>query len=503
MIRPLLAAMMLALPALPAAAQDLPQLRVAIPQDADALDPALGRAYVQRVALLNMCDSLFTYDDKLAIVPRLATGYEWTDSKTLVVKLRPGVTFQDGTPVDAASVKYNMIREATLPGSARASDVGSLDRVEIIDPLTVRFVTKTPDTVFLSQLAVRAGTLVSPTAAEAAGRNFALHPVCAGPYKFGERVAQDRIVIERVPDYWDAANYHFSRVTFRPMPDGAVRLANLQAGAIDVNMDVPPLDAERVRKDPKLSMVAFDGLGYVGITINLAHSAPGQTPLGMDARVRKALELSIDREGLVQTVYAGAHAITAQPLPPSSPFYSAALAPPKRDVAKAKALLAEAGVKLPVSVTLTVINQPDAVQAGEVIQAMAAEAGFDVKLNAMEFASSLDAVYRGDFAAYLIGWTGRPDADGNLRDLLYSGAAQNAPGYNSKSFDHLLDQARSISDMPTRRGLYAQVFEQLHQDLPIVYLYAPRWLFGFSAKVQGFVPVADGMLRLGGVSMKN
>jgi peptide/nickel transport system substrate-binding protein len=496
----ILAAAILAL-AIPAFAQDLPQLRVAFSEDADALDPSLGRTYVGRVAMLNMCDSLFTYNEKLAIAPRLATGFEWADSRTLVVKLRPGVTFQDGTPVDAAAVKYSIERHGSMAGTARKGDVGSLDHVEIVDKLTVRFVLKTPDVVFLSQLAVRAGVLVSPKAAEAAGRDFALHPVCAGPYRFVERVAQDHITIERVPDYWDSPNQHFSRVVFRPITNGSVRLANLQAGSVDVNMNVPPVDMPQVRADKRLSMLVFDGLGYSGITINLGRSPPGQTPFGTDARVRRAFELSIDREALVQAVYAGAHATTAQPVPPSSPFYSPALEPPKRDLAKARALLAEAGVKLPLAVNLTVINAPDQVQAGEVIQSMAAEAGFEVKLNAMEFASSLDTVAGGNYAAYLVGWSGRPDADGNIRDLLYSGAPQNMPGYHSTAFDGLIDQARAVSDMDQRRGLYARAFEQVHQDLPILYLYAPRWLFGLSAKVQGFVPVADGMLRLGGVSL--
>ena len=119
MRRSVLAAALFVVPILPVAAQDLPQLRVAMSQDADALDPTLSRAYVQRVATLNMCDGLFTYNDKLAIVPRLATGYEWADSRTLVVKLRPGVTFHDGTPVDAAAIKYSMERHATMSGSAR------------------------------------------------------------------------------------------------------------------------------------------------------------------------------------------------------------------------------------------------------------------------------------------------------------------------------------------------------------------------------------------------
>jgi peptide/nickel transport system substrate-binding protein len=501
MLKTFLATAVLAMPILPSVAQDLPQLRVGFSEDADALDPTLGRAYVGRVAMLNMCDSLFTYNDKLAIVPRLATGYEWVDSRTLVVRLRPGVTFHDGTPVDAAAVKYSLERHATLAGSARKGDVSSLDHVEIVDPLTVRFVLKTADVVFLSQLAVRGGVLVSPKAAEAAGKDFALHPICAGPYRFVERVAQDHITIERVPDYWDAANYHFSRVIFRPITDGSIRLANLQAGALDVNMNVPPVDADRVRKDPRLALHVFDGLGYAGITINLGRSPPGQTPFGLDARVRKAFELSIDREALVQTVFAGAHAVTAQPVPPTSPFYAPAVVPPRRDVAKAKALLAEAGVKTPLQVVLTVINAPDSIQTGEVIQAMAAEAGFDVKLNAMEFAVSLDTVYGGNYTAYLVGWTGRPDADGNIRDLLYTGAPQNAPGYHSTVFDGLIDQARAVPDMAQRVGLYARAFEQIHQDLPILYLYAPRWLFGMTAKLQGFVPVADGMLRLNGMTL--
>ena len=501
MLKSLRAAALLLAAASSAVAQELPQLRVAFSEDADAFDPTLGRAYVGRVALLNMCDSLFTYNDKLELVSRLATSHQWIDSRTLVVNLRPGVSFHDGTPVDAAAVKYSLERHATLSGSARKGDVSSLDHVEIIDPLTVRFVLKSADVVFLSQLGVRAGVLVSPKAAEAAGKDFALRPICAGPFKFTERVAQDHITIERVADYWDAANYHFSKVTFRPITDGTVRLANLQAGAVDINMNIPPVDAERVRKDPKLVLTVFDGLGYNGITINHARSAPGQTPFGTDARVRKAFELSIDRAALVQTVFAGVHAPTAQPVPPTSPFYIQDVAVPPRDLAKAKALLAEAGVKLPYVLTLTIINAPDSIQTAEVIQAMAAEAGFDVKLNAMEFAVSLDTVYGGNYAAYLIGWTGRPDVDGNIRDLLYTGAPQNAVGYSNKNFDTWIDEARAISDLPQRRVLYGKAFAQLHQDLPIIYLYGPRWLFGMTNRLQGFVPVADGMLRLGGVSL--
>ncbi len=493
------AAALALLSAVPVSAQELPQLRVAFPEDADAMDPTTGRAYVQRVAMLNMCDSLFTYDDKMQVVNRLAVGHEWADSKTLVVKLRPGVKFQDGTPVDAAAVKYSLERHATFPGSARRGDVGSLERTEVVDPLTVRFVLKAPDVVFLSQIAVRAGVLVSPKAAEAAGKDFALNPVCAGPYKFTERVAQDRIVMDRVADYWDAANYHFSRVTFRPIADSTVRLANLQAGSIDINMNVAPIQADAVRKDPKLKLHSFDGLGYTGLTLNLGRSAPPTTQFATDARVRRAFDLAIDRQAIVDVVFAGVHAPNAQPVPPSSPFYVPGIAVPKRDVARARALLAEAGVKTPYPITLTVINNAENVQVAEVLQSMVAEAGFELKLSTMEFVSSLDNADKGNYTAYMVGWTGRPDADGNLRDLLYTNAPTNYVGWKVPAFDGLLDSARSVADMGQRMGFYTKAFQMLREELPIIYLYSARWSFGMSAKVEGFAPVPDGMLRLNGV----
>ena len=498
--RTTLLGLLAALPlALPAAAQELPQLRVAFSEDADVMDPTTGRAYVQRVALLNMCESLFDYNAKMQIVPRLALSYEWADAQTLVVKLRPNVSFNDGTPVDAAAVKYSIERHQTFTGSARRGDLASLTAVEIVDPLRVRFKLKGPDVVFLSQLGVRAGVLVSPTASEAAGKDFGQRPVCAGPYRFLERVAQDRIVLEKVPNYWDGANYHFSRITFRPISDSTVRLANLRAGAIDINMNVPPTLADEVRKDPKLKLHTFDGIGYTGLTVNMGRNGTTPGPFGTDKRIRQAFDLAIDREAIVNVVFNGVHAANAYPVPATSPFFDASLPQPKRDVAKAKALLAAAGVKLPFVVPLTVINNPEAVQVAEVMQSMVAEVGFELKLNTMEFVSTLNAADKGDYTAWTVGWTGRPDADGNLRDLLYTGAGTNYVGYKNPAFDTLLDQARSTADMAVRMATYRQIYTLLRDDLPIIYLYSARWNFGMAAKVEGFDPVADGMLRLGGV----
>ena len=500
-------AALLALPMAPALAPALAQepptqtLKIGLREDADLLDPTLSRTYVGRIVLVSLCQSLFTYNDKLQIVPELAAGYEWSDSKTLVVKLRPGLTFHDGSPMDAAAVKYSLERHATMSGSARKSDVASMDHAEVVDPTTLRIVLKSPDAVFMSQLAVRAGVVVSPKAAEALGKDFGLHPVCAGPYKFVERIAQDRIVLDRFAEHPDAANYHFTRVTYQPIVDSNVRLANLRAGSIDISESIVPNDVAAVRKDPKLKLIAFGGLGYTGITFNVGHGPRADTPFGRDPRIRRAFELAIDRAAIVQVVYGGLYDVVAQPVPPTSPFYAPEVQPPARDIAAARALLLQAGVKTPVTLNLMVTNSPDAQQTGEVIQAMAAEAGFDVKLNAMEFATSLGAADRGDYEAFLIGWSGRPDADGNIRDLLRTGGPLNNGTYSNPTFDGLLDQARMVNDMAQRRALYGRAFEVVHQDLPLMYLYSAKNIVGMSARVSGFVPVADGMIRLAGVEL--
>ena len=298
MIRPLLACLLALLP-LAAHAQTL---RIALREDADILDPTLGRTYVGRIVFAGLCDKLFDIDDKLQIVPQLATGYEYTDPKTLLIHLRPGVKFQDETAMDAAAVKYSLDRHATMAGSARRSEISAMDHVDVVDPLTVRIVLKAPSAPFLSQLTDRAGMVVSPTAAQAEGKDFGLHPVCAGPMKFVERVAQDHVTLERFADYWNKDAIHFDRVIYQPIPDSSVRLANLQAGSVDLVEFIVPTDTDAVKRDGKLRLVTYDGLGYQGITFNTANGPQAQTPIGQSALVRQAFSLAIDRDALMPLI---------------------------------------------------------------------------------------------------------------------------------------------------------------------------------------------------------
>jgi peptide/nickel transport system substrate-binding protein len=498
MRRLLLATACVLITAMPAFSQTL---RIALRQDLDVLDPTLATTYVGRIVFAGLCDKLFDIDEKLNIVPQLATGYEWADDKTLVIHLRSGVKFQNGEMLDAVAVKFSLERHLTLPGSFRKSEVSSIDHVEVVDSATVRIVLKSPSGAFLAQLTDRAGMILPPKAAEAAGKDFGAHPVCSGPFKFVERVPQDHVTLARFPDYWDAKDIHFDKLVYQTLVDPSVRLANLKAGTVDMTTDVVPTDAAAIKADPKLRLVVYDALGYFGITNNLANGPRANNPYGRSALVRQALDLAIDRAALVKVVFNDMFTPSVQAVPPSSPFYDEGLEVPARDVAKAKALLQQAGVTLPVKLDLLAFNDSDILQASEVIQSMAAEAGFDVHIQAMEFASSLQAAVHGDFQAYMIGWSGRVDIDGNTYAFLHSGQSNNSSDYSNATVDKLLDEARGTVDVARRRTLYAQMWPILRQDLPNTYLWNARNIAAMTAKLQGFRPVPDGMIRVQGLEM--
>ncbi len=478
-----------------AVAQTPATLRIGMRDDPDMLDPAFSRTYVGTVVMTAICDKLFDFDAKLAIVPQLASSYEWADSKTLLIHVRPNVTFQDGEPLDAAAVVFNLQRDLTTQGSFRRSEIGAMDHAEIADPMTVRVVMKQPFSPFVAALTDRAGMMVAPKAAEAAGKDFGLHPVCAGPFSFVDRVAQDHITLQRFAGYWAADRIHYDRVTYQVIPDSSIRRANLEAATLDI-AEVAPLDVDALSHNARLAIVSAPSLGYGALSVNVGNGPRADTPLGRDPRVRLAFDLAMDRKALNEVVFAGLYVPNAQATSPIAPLYDPAIAVPGPDIPRAKALLKAAGVTTPLRVDLLVYNTPQGVQAGEVIQSMAAEAGFDVHVVAAEFGTALAAVVRGDYQITLGGWSGLLDTDSNSWSFLHSGGALNNAHYANPKVDDLLDQARVASDIAKRRELYGAVSRQVNEDLPLIYLWTPRNIEGVSRQVAGFALLADGLLRL-------
>jgi peptide/nickel transport system substrate-binding protein len=472
-------------------------LRIGLAEDPDVLDPTLARTFVGRVVFAALCDKLFDIDDKLNIVPQLATSYAWSaDNKALTIKLREGVTFHDGEKLDAAAVKYSIERHKTMAGSNRRGELAPVTSVEVVDPLTVRLDVSAPFSPLLAQLADRAGMIVSPKAAQAAGDKFGSHPVCAGPFRFVERVAQDRIVLERFPGYWNKAAIHFDKVIYTPIPDSTVRLANLRSGQLDFIERLAASDVPQVKSDSKLRISKITEIGYQGITINVGKSDFAQkNPLGRDPRVREAFELALDRDGIVQVAMDGEADPGNQWVAPNNPFYANNVPVPSRNVARAKALLQEAGVPNP-SFTLMTPTTADAQRIAQVVQAMAREAGFDVKILSTEFATSLDLADKGQFDAYVLAWSGRADPDGNIFSFDACKQPLNYAGYCKPEIDDLLKRSRTAGDVGERKKLYGDIAAIVLKDRPIVYLFHRHWLYAYSSKLTGFRTVPDGLVRV-------
>lgn len=477
-------------------------LRVGLAEDPDVLDPTLARSFVGRIVFSALCDKLFDIDEKLNILPQLASSYEWSaDSKALTLKIRQGVTFHDGEKLDAAAVKFNLERHKNLAGSNRRGELAPVTSIDVMDPSTVRLNLSAPFTPLLAQLTDRAGMMVSPKAATAAGDKFGSHPVCSGPFKFAERVAQDRIVLEKFPNYWNKEAIHFDKVIYTPIPDATVRLANLKSGQLDFIERMASNDVEGVMKDKKYKVSRITEIGYQGITINIGKSEQAKkNPLGRDARVREAFELSLDRQGLAQVVMDNEALVGNQWVSPNNPFYAKNVPMPKRDIEKAKALLKAAGIEKP-SFTLVTTTASDAQRLAVVIQAMSREAGFDVKIQTAEFATSLNMADKGEFEAYVLSWSGRPDPDGNLYSFHGCKQPLNYAGYCSPETDALLNQSRAERDPVKRKKIMEQISAQVLKERPVIYLYHRNWLWAYNGKLAGVRNIPDGLLRVSGLKM--
>ena len=496
MIRLILAGLLMS-----SAAQAAGTLRFGLDFDVDTLDPARSGSYIERAVNASMCDQLLNVDPALHIVPELATAWEWSpDRLALTLHLREGVVFQDGAPMDAAAVRANLERYRTAPYSLRRGELKPVLGEDVVDAHTLRIRLSVPYSPLLALLANRSGTMLSPRILDSGTDAIAAHPVCAGPFSFVERVAQDHVSLQRFPGYWNAGAVSLDRIEFRIIPDSTVRLVNLQSGQLDIANRLAATDVPAVTANTALRVASSPSIGFEMLSFNLAHGPQSDTPFGHDVRIRQAFAKSIDREGINQAVFEGRFIPSNQTEAPGSPYWDAAHPIPPRDIAGAKALLAAAGVPHP-KLVLRVVNNPTDIQVGEVIQSMAADAGFDVELNKGEAVAQTASATDGDYQAYLVIWSGRPDPDGNTSIWMRCGAPLNWTGWCNPALDKALDDGAAAADPALRKVAYDLVQDIWMADLPYLPLYHFTWFWGLSAKVAGFTPRPDGLVRPVGLSL--
>lgn len=470
----------------------------------DALDPTVASTLIGRTVFANMCEKLYDIDPQLNLVPQLAASLPRisTDGRTYTITLRSGIKFNDGTPLTAAAVKTTLDWYRTNPLSVRASELKEVSSETVTGPLIIQIHLAEPFAPLTSILADRSGMILSPTQLHKLGNNFSKDPVCVGPFEFVSRPSLDEITLAKSPDYYGKADVHLAKVIFQVITDQSAMAADLESGQIQVADVVAPQDVSAVNGNSATTIVSNDSLGYQGIDINVGNvhgslTAPGtaSNPFAQHPQLRTAFELSLNRDQLNKVAFDGQETPGCTPIPPSSPWNVSA-ACPAQNVGQARALIAASGVKTPVPVTLMLQNSPEELQVGQVIQAMARQAGFAVTLQPTEFTTALSRAAAGDFEMFQEGWSGRVDPDQNIFSFWYPRSGLNYSGANDPALNALLVQARTSTSTAARHTLYAQVVQRLQADRDIIYLWHDKNILGLRKNVTGVGYYNDGLVRL-------
>ncbi|WP_299618963.1 ABC transporter substrate-binding protein [Pelagibius sp.] len=476
-----LAAVALAAPA--ALAQTPPNVLV-VGQIAEpkSLDPHAVTAVNDFRILMNVYDGLVRYKDgTLEVEPSLASSWSISEDGTeYTFELRQGVTFHDGTPVNAAAVEFNFDR--MLDESHPFHDTGpfplsfffsAVEDVEALDDDTVKFTLNAPYAPFLSNLAYPTGLIVSPEAVKTHGADFGRNPAGSGPFKFAEWESNAKVVVVRNEDYWGGAP-SLEAIVFRPITDANTRVAEMLSGGIDIMVEVPPD-----------SVATFDGNGFqlheqAGPHLWFLILNAKEGPFA-DKRVRQAVNYAIDKKALVEQILQGTAEVASGPTPPAFAWaYNDALQPYPHNPEKAKALLEEAGhagAELTFYVTEGGSGMLDPVPMGAAIQADLAKVGLDVKIETYEWNTFLGQVNPGlegkaDMAE--MAWmTNDPDTLPYL--ALRTEAWPDKGGFNSGYYsnpevDKLLEAARSATDQAERARLYKEMQAIVYEDAPWAFI---------------------------------
>ncbi len=468
-------------------------VRIGLHQDPPNLDPILSQAFSDRSVTYQIYDRLVDLDENLTIVPMLATSWEVSDDGLVyTLQIREGVTFHDGTPLDAESVRYTLDRNLTREGSARRDELSSIENVAVTGPHTVEITLRSPNAAFLAVLSGNAGAIVSPTAAEAAGADFGNAPVGSGPFIFDSRERQNHLTLRANDDYWNGAP-SIRQLVYRPFPDADVRVANLLSGGVDIIIPIEPKDIASVDAADGYDVIAYDSLGWRALVMNLTR------PPFDDPQVRLAVAQAIDRAALAAVVYDNAVVPLIGPFPPNTPGYDPDLEAPAYDPEAARATLEAAGA---LGTEFTLLILPHEVLHGQFWQAILTQAGFVVQIEQMEAGPYLEVVNNMRHDATLVGWSGRIDPDPQFFPWVHSTGNLNWGGFDDPRIDDLLESARAETDPVTREGLYRDVARLVVEESMIVWGIQSQNIVGVASNLEGIPLIPDGTVRWHGVTVR-
>jgi len=498
----------------PVAAQPAGTLVVGLVAEPVNLDPAQVTDLNSNRVGRRIVETLVTFpDESTQVVPGLAESWAISkDGLKYTFKLRKGVSFHDGTPLNAEAVKFSIERQI-IPehpfnklGKYPFANYffGNVKAVEAVDPQTVEFILKEPRASFLAVLTAGAASIVSPTAVRKLGVDYPLTPVGTGPFKFVAWDRGQRVVLEKNAGYWKHP-VKIDRVIYRPIVEGQARLTELLTGALDLIVDTPPDFVPQLESNPKVMVLKQVGVHVWYLGIN------NQKKPFDDKRVRQALNYAVNKEALVRDVLKGTGSFSRGPVLPNTWGADAALKAYPYDPERAKKLLAEAGYPSGFSTTLWVPESGSGMQLpvamSTVIQSNLKAVGVNVALQTMEWGAYLAKLRTKEQDLFALSWmAGNEDPDLVMYPLLHSSQwTPNGPNralYKNERYDELLHQARLTTDQKKRAELYREAQRILVDDAPWVFVDHEIQTAAHAKRVQGFKLHPSFDLRVETISLK-
>jgi peptide/nickel transport system substrate-binding protein len=473
--------------------------------DADSLDPTLFSLFTPLEVFRAICLRLYDFDARSRVVPELASALPTISNHglTYTIPLRHGLQFNDGTPFNAQAVVTTLERDLTLPGSARASDLTSIDNVTTSGPYTAVIHLKTRFTPLLATLASNDGVVMSPTQLAKLGMNFGTHPVGVGPFMFDGRVPGDSITVIKSPYYNERTAVHLDKIVFKVESDAAAATAALKAGDIQMLDSVAPMNLVALASDPSVHLIKRNSLGWVGIAVNIGNKnglgklpyTPLGTPLASSSTLRRAFEEAIDRSALARVVYSGAAVPGCTPISPSSPSLNTAVPCTPYNPKDAKRLVAKSGLASP-TVHLLTPNTTINLQLAQFIQAEEAAVGINVVIDSADNPTVAARQLSGSFDTAFESWSGSPATDRNVYQFVATAGSRNIGGYSNPRLDLILNNGRKASTTRALSTLYRAGFKILLADRPIIWLDHPIVYAAVSTKVKGVEFLSDVQARV-------
>jgi len=506
--------MALALWVAPVAAQPAGTLVVGLVAEPVNLDPPQVTDLNSNRVGRRIVETLVTFpEESTQIVPGLAES--WTISKDglqYTFKLRRGITFHDGTPLNAEAVKFSIERQINPNHPAYKLGkypfanffFGNVKAVEVLSEERVAFLLNEARASFIAVLAQGAASIVSPTAVMKWGPDYPTHPVGTGPFRFASWDRGQRVVLEKNPTYWKYP-VKVERVIYRPIVEDQARLTELLTGTLDVIVGVPADFVSQLEQNAKITLLKQVGahVWYLGMN--------NQKKPFDDKRVRQALNYAVNKDAIVKDVLKGTGAASRGPVLPGTWGADPALKAYPYDPERAKKLLAEAGYPSGFSTTLWVPESGSGMQApvamSTVMQSNLKAVGVNVSLQTMEWGAYLAKRRTKEQELFALSWmAGTEDPDMVMYPLLHSSqwtpVGPNRALYKNARFDTLLQQARLTTDQAKRAQLYREAQRVLVDDAPWVFVDHEIQIAALSKRVQGFKLHPSFDLRVETISLK-